>query len=134
MKLYGWANTAVQQINELFKASTFTQDLGNGRTFSYNAMKGGVFAEGGFPNEGQLFVAREAGPELVGQIGGRTAVANNNDIVASVSDGVYRAVTEAMLTHGSSNSNQDIVINIDGNTLARTMTKYQRFNTIAANA
>lgn len=92
------------------------------------------FASGGYPNEGQLFVAREAGPELVGQIGGRTSVASNNDIVASVSDGVYRAVTEAMLTHGGSNGNQDIVIQIDGNTLARTMTKYQRFNTIAANA
>ena len=42
------------------------------------------YAEGGFPDEGELFIAREAGPELVGRIGGRTAVANNDQIVASL--------------------------------------------------
>lgn len=39
-------------------------------------------------NSGQLFVAREAGPELVGTIGGRTAVANNDQIIAGVASGV----------------------------------------------
>ena len=39
-------------------------------------------AEGGFvENKGQLFVAREKGPELVGSIGNKTAVANNDQIV-----------------------------------------------------
>lgn len=45
-------------------------------------------AEGGFVNSGEMFVAREAGPELVGRIGRRTAVANNDQIVTSVSEGV----------------------------------------------
>ena len=45
-------------------------------------------ADGGFVNSGQLFVAREAGPELVGTIGGRTAVANNDQIIAGVASGV----------------------------------------------
>jgi hypothetical protein len=49
------------------------------------------YAEGGSPNSGQLFYAREAGPELVGTLGGHTAVMNNDQIVASVSDGVRRA-------------------------------------------
>lgn len=53
------------------------------------------YANGGFPDMGQLFVAREAGAEMVGQIGGRTAVANNDDIVQAVSEGVYKAVTQA---------------------------------------
>lgn len=48
-------------------------------------------AEGGFVDQGQLFVAREAGPEMVGTIGNRTAVANNDQIVAAVSVGVERA-------------------------------------------
>ena len=53
-------------------------------------------AGGGSFNQGQMFVAREAGPELVGNIGGHTGVMNNNQIVASVSDGVYKAVVAAM--------------------------------------
>ena len=53
-------------------------------------------ASGGFPSMGQMFIAREAGPELVGTIGGRSAVMNNNQIVESVSSGVYRAVAAAM--------------------------------------
>ena len=39
------------------------------------------FEDGGFPNEGQLFIAREAGAEMVGAMGRRTAVANNDQIV-----------------------------------------------------
>ncbi len=46
------------------------------------------FAHGGFPPTGQMFIAREAGPEMVGSIGGRTAVANNDQIVEGISAGV----------------------------------------------
>lgn len=59
------------------------------------------YADGGFPTTGNLFVASEAGPELVGTIGGRTAVANNDQIVDSVSQGVYRAFVQAMAESGS---------------------------------
>lgn len=70
--------------------------------------KGGIFengswhniakyANGGTPNMGQLFYAREAGPELVGTLKGRgTAVMNNDQIVASVSQGVSDAVYNVM--------------------------------------
>lgn len=51
-------------------------------------------AEGGMVNAGQVFMAREAGPELVGTIGNRTAVVNNDQIVESVSQGVYEANSE----------------------------------------
>ncbi len=53
-----------------------------------------LLAEGGMVNAGQMFVAREAGPELVGTIGRKTAVVNNDQIVASVSQGVYEANSE----------------------------------------
>ncbi len=69
-----------------------------------------AFAGGGQPS-GELFLAREAGPELVGTIGGRTAVMNNDQIVASVSDGVYRAMTQAM---SSGNGNTHVHLYIDG--------------------
>ena len=50
-----------------------------------------AFASGGFPETGQMFIAREAGPELVGTIGNRTAVANNAQIVAGIASGVAEA-------------------------------------------
>lgn len=53
-----------------------------------------TFAGGGFPADGQMFVAREAGPEMVGTIGNRTAVANNDQIVEGISSGVYAANQE----------------------------------------
>lgn len=49
------------------------------------------YAEGGFPEIGQLFIANEAGPELVGQMGNRTAVANTAQIVEGISVGVTQA-------------------------------------------
>ena len=58
------------------------------------------FADGGYPSSGQMFIAREAGPELVGTIGSRSAVVNNDQIVESVSAGVYRAVKAAMGQNG----------------------------------
>lgn len=69
--------------------------------------KGGIFengswhniakyANGGMPNMGQLFVAREKGPELVSTLKGHTAVMNNDQIVASVSQGVSDAVYNVM--------------------------------------
>lgn len=60
---------------------------------------------------GQLFIAREAGPELVGTLGGHTAVMNNNQIVASVSDGVYRAVRSAIGTKGN---NVNVTFKVEG--------------------
>lgn len=50
---------------------------------------------------GQIFLAREAGPELVGTIGNHTSVMNNDQIVASVSDGVARAVRAVIGTKGT---------------------------------
>lgn len=64
----------------------------------------------GLPNVGQLFVAREKGAELVGNLNGHTAVMNNDQIVGSVSDGVYKAVRSAM--SGTKQSQGQQVYNI----------------------
>lgn len=68
------------------------------------------FASGGFPEEGQLFVAREAGAEMVGSVGGHTAVATNDDIVASVSAGVANAVSSVM---GSGSQSVNVRVYLD---------------------
>lgn len=64
----------------------------------------GRFASGGFVTSGDIFMAREAGPEFVGSIGGRTAVANNDQIVEAVSDGVYRAIAPLVSGMGKSDT------------------------------
>ncbi len=50
-----------------------------------------TLADGGFVDQGQLFIAREAGAEMVGSIGNRTAVANNDQIVEGITYGVREA-------------------------------------------
>ena len=71
------------------------------------------YAIGGLPESGEVFIARENGlPEMVGSIGGRTAVANNDQIVQAVSLGVYNAVVDAM--GKTSGGSQPITVQIDG--------------------
>lgn len=66
------------------------------------AGSGGYRASGGPVATGQLFVAREAGPELVGSIGSTTTVMNNEQIVEAVSSGVASAVASVLGNGGSS--------------------------------
>lgn len=65
------------------------------------------YAQGGFPETGQLFFANEAGPELVGTMGGRSAVANNDQIVEGIRQGVYDAVVAA-----NANGNSDVSVKV----------------------
>lgn len=80
------------------------------------------FAAGGSPMSGEMFIAREAGPELVGTIGGNTAVMNNDQIVASVANGVAQAVASVL---GGGNTNE-ITIKVDSETLYRAVKKGER--------
>ena len=59
-----------------------------------------------------MFIARERGPELVGTIRGRSAVANNDQIIAGISSGVYEAVLAAMQAMGG---NKPQNINLENN-------------------
>jgi hypothetical protein len=76
------------------------------------------YAKGGFPDMGQLFVANEAGPEMVGTIGGHTAVATNSDIVEAVRAGVYDAVSSAM---ANKSGNGTIIMNVNGREFMRAI-------------
>lgn len=83
------------------------------------------YANGGFPDAGQLFIANESGPEMVGSIGGKAAVANNDQIVEAIAQGVFRAVTEA-LNGNSGNRKQEIVVYLDGKAMARRLYPYNQ--------
>lgn len=80
-------------------------------------------AAGGYVNEGQLFVARESGPEMVGTMNGSTAVANNAQIVEGIEAGVQRGVLQALAAASSASSSSDgpvnITLKVDGKELAR---------------
>ena len=80
-------------------------------------------ADGGFVNKGQLFVAREAGAEMVGQIGGHTAVANNADIVNAVASGVASAVASVM---NGANTNVEVVLEGDARGLFRVVQQQEK--------
>lgn len=54
-----------------------------------------AWAEGGYPAAGSMFLAGEAGPELVSQVGGRTGVINNDTfgaIVSTAAENIINAV------------------------------------------
>lgn len=86
------------------------------------------FAEGGFPEQGQLFFARENGAEMVGQMGNRTAVANNQQIVAGIEEGVVRAMLQVMASTESTDDDSDgrpveLVLRVGNEDLARATHK-----------
>lgn len=89
-------------------------------------------AEGGFPEQGQMFIAREAGAEMVGNIGRRTAVANNDQIVAGIAGGVAEANEEQNVLLREQNSllrailEKDTATYLDGKNLTQSVEKYQR--------
>lgn len=102
-------NWIIEKINGVFKAlgeitvPDWVPGIG-GTTFSLPVIP--TLADGGLLDEGQMFVAREAGPELVGSFNGRSAVMNNDQIVQAVSAGVAKAVSAVF---GNSNGNREII-------------------------
>ena len=129
-----WIDVIIAKLNwlaeQVSKFFAFLDDAAGNPAYSmwdggHSSLSIDREAEGGFLSEGQLFIAREAGPEMVGTIGGRTAVANNDQIVEAVSAGVFNAVVAGMSQVGGSGSGQPIHIYLDGREIAQSTTKYQ---------
>ena len=102
----GMANGVIKVINSLIKGlNKISFDVPDwvpgigGKKFGFNIstiseVKIPRLATGGFPATGQMFIAREAGPEMVGTIGNKSAVVNNEQIIAGISEGVADANSE----------------------------------------
>lgn len=60
------------------------------------------YAEGGFPDKGQLFIANEREPELIGSMGNRSVVANNRQITEGIAEATYGAFRQAFSEMGDS--------------------------------
>lgn len=82
-------------------------------------------AKGGMVDKGQLFVAREAGPEMVGTIGGKTAVANNEQIITGIQQGVAKAILNVAPVFNGSNNNDEttVVLKVGNEELARAVAR-----------
>ena len=92
-----------------------------------------AYASGGMVDSAQIFMAREAGPELVGTIGSSTAVVNNDQIVASVAAGVQYAVSQALSPYLSDiadntriTASKDVTFNIGDREIAEANNRGQR--------
>lgn len=75
------------------------------------------YAGGGFPKKGQIFGANENGPELIGNIGRRTAVANQQQITEGISEATYNAFTRALNENKSDDNGSYFVINLEGDAI-----------------
>ena len=120
-------NWVVDGLNSLQFTLPEWLPVGGGKHFGLNIPsvslgRVSLMASGGFPDCGEMFIAREDGPELVGRIGNRTAVANNDQIVegiASANDGVINAIYAMAQQIVTAIENQDTSVNLDGYQLAR---------------
>lgn len=91
---------------------------------SLSSIKIPKFASGGFPSVGEMFIAREAGPELVGRINSKTAVANNDQIITGISAGVYNALRHAMAEKTGGSINLNATLLLDGEAVGKQVIKY----------
>lgn len=82
-----------------------------------------MFANGGFPRSGELFIAREAGPELVGSIGGKTAVGGNDQIERAIFNAVLTAMSQAMANGSSQPIELNQKIELDGDVIYNNQQK-----------
>lgn len=130
-------NRLIRYLNSKLKVSWDGFTLPNGDkvgAFSKQLFKMSEiphFAEGGYPETGQLFMARENGMnEFVGSIGNKSAVANNDQIVAGIKQGVYEAMTEAMQYMMSQSTEQPIIVQttveMDGKAIVQQTDKARR--------
>lgn len=126
-KIGGWFSDRGEDIKNLFKSAPAPNNVTG--TVNYSIGDIPKLATGGIVGDGQLFIANEGKPELVGSQDGKSVVMNNTQIVDAVSTGVRQAVTEAMLMMRDNNNggnDGDIVIMVDSEELARASMKGQK--------
>lgn len=128
-------NSVIKCLNKLsFDIPDWVPEFG-GKKFGFDIPKVSApqipyLASGGFPKVGQLFVANEKGPEMLGRMGNRNVVANNNQIVSGIAAGVQSAVASAfadvvMAFGGDTSSSPTVEVTIicDSETLYQTVKK-----------
>ena len=98
-KVIDGVNVMIRALNKIkFSIPDWVPGLG-GKSFGFSIgeltrVSIPRMAEGGIAQSGSLFLAGEAGPEMVGNIGKKTAVANTSQMVDAIAGGVAMADAE----------------------------------------
>ena len=104
-------NSPIRAVNKMLNVINTLPGVNIGRlsTFSFPRL-----AQGGLPSVGQMFIANERGPELVGQIGGQSFVANQNQMLD---------IIDRKLSNAGGLQNATFVIQVGSEEVARTVLK-----------
>lgn len=133
----GMLNGIVQALNWVIsKVNSVLSVFGSNGIEYLSEVKIDRLADGGFVDEGQLFIAREAGAEMVGAMGRRTAVANNDQIVEGISAGVSVAndgVIAAIYALLNVVEEKDFSVNIGDNQIGESYDRYNRARGVRVN-
>ena len=136
--IIGVINTVIDAINKMFHIQFDGLKIAGVEVIPkfnvklVNIPKIPKFADGGFPQTGELFIAREAGAEMVGSIGRRTAVANNDQIVEGIAYGVSVANRESDSLLREQNTllramlEKESGVYLDGKKITKNVEKHQR--------
>lgn len=92
-KIESTVNKFIRMINGAINIINY---ITNGNISKINEIYIPRLAKGGLVDDGQLFIANEAGPELVGNIGNKTAVANREQITTGIAIATYNAMRRAL--------------------------------------
>lgn len=132
-ELFEHKNSVPEMFTDIYKANQILESKSKmeqvGIATSENGipsvfLRSGRFslrANGGFPDYGEIFIARENGPELVGTLGGRTAVANEMQIETALE----KAISKAFGKSSAAEKTICVICELDGNEVGRAAAKYQ---------
>ncbi len=133
----GMLNGIIRALNWVIDKVNSVLSVFGSNGFSFlSEVKIERLADGGFVDEGQLFIAREAGAEMVGAMGRRTAVANNDQIVEGISAGVSIAndgVIAAIYALLNAVEDKDMSVNIGDNQIGESYDRYNRSRGVRVN-
>lgn len=119
-----WRTATNKLMNEMKTTMNSIKINDNGK-ITYSSMpKINVekFAQGGFPTSGDLFFANENGvPEYITSIGGRSAVANQDQMVSALSGAIITAMSKIPTGGG----NGDVVVYIGNDKVYQGQGEYQ---------
>lgn len=133
-------NNAVRAVNNVIREinrTSWITGISLGYISQVKVDRIQYMADGGFVDEGQLFIARESGAEMVGAMGRRTAVANNDQIVEGISAGVSVAndgVIAAIYALMNIIEDKDLSVSISDDVIGRSYDRYSRNRGVRVNS
>lgn len=133
-------NNAVRAVNNVIREinrTSWITGISMGYISQVKVDRIQYMADGGFVDEGQLFIARESGAEMVGAMGRRTAVANNDQIVEGISAGVSVAndgVIAAIYALMNIIEDKDLSVSIGDDVIGRSYDRYSRSRGVRVNS